>query len=87
MGISGRDHGRGSTVPVAVVAAADHGEHALISDRLAAGEQFGVAPTGADFSVGDHEDLHVGVRHHDGADIAAIEYGAGFLAGKIALEL
>ena len=47
---------------------------------------FGRPAAGAHLRRGGDENLNVGIRADDGADIAAVEHGAGRLGGKIALE-
>src|SRR6266702_2033930 len=42
---------------------------------------------GADFRVGDHEDLHVGMRADHGSNIATVEHRARRIGGELTLKI
>ena len=72
---------------IALVAAADIGQHRLEGGRLAAPLQFQVAALGPHLRGRGYVDLNVGIRADHRADVAAVEHGAGRAGGEVALEL
>src|ERR1039458_2363047 len=61
------------------------GQHLLLVRRLSPRLEFKCAARGAHFGARDHEQLHVGARGDDGADIAAVEHGARRFCGEFTL--
>ena len=79
-----RKRGRG-TVLVALVAAPDIGQHFCLGDADSGGLQLAIAAPRALLRGGGDEQLHVGIGADDGADVAAVEHGAGLAPGESAL--
>src|SRR5579885_2177628 len=71
---------------IAFVAFADIGQDRSLVDRAARRLVFGGAAARTHLRRCGDENLNVGIRTNDGADIAAIEHGAGRPRRKIALE-
>ena len=79
---------RGATARLAVafVALEDVGQHRGLVDLPALRPVFGCPAAGAHFRRRGDENLNVGIGTDDGADIAAVEHGAGRLGGEVALK-
>ena len=65
----------------------DVGQDVGLVDALAPPAQFQGAAAGAHLGRGGDEDLHLGVGADHGADVAAVEHGAGRRRGKLPLEV
>ena len=76
-GVVGHDHRRVGPARVSRVAAADVLQHVLEGEGLAPAGELAPAALGAGLRRGGDEQLGGGVRRDDGADVAAVEDGAG----------
>ena len=77
---------RGGARAVAFVAAEDVGEDFRFVGALATSLQLESAAAGAHLGRRGDENLHVGVGADHGADVAAVEHGAGRRRGELLLE-
>src|SRR5829696_7917661 len=78
---------RGAAGRIALVAAADLGQDGLELGRLAAPAKLVAAAPRALLRACGHEQLGVGIRADDGADVAAVEHGAAGLCRKAPLQI
>src|SRR5580704_17443053 len=83
--VRGRLQGGGGAPGIALVATQEVVQYLLLVRLFAPRPQLQHAPLGAHLGAGNDEQLHVGAGGDHGADIAAIEHGAGGFHGKLAL--
>src|SRR5580704_9234697 len=83
--VRGGLQGGGGAPGIALVAAQEVGQNLFLVRLFAPCPQLQHAAGGAHFGAGDDEQLYVGAGGYDGADIAAVEHGAGGFHGKLAL--
>src|ERR1700733_10373261 len=87
VGVRGRLERRNRAGAVAYVATNDSGEDRGLICRVALTSQFERAPPRPHLRRSGYKDLGVRVRTDDGADVAAVEDGAGRARGEVALKL
>src|ERR1700692_2464329 len=71
--------GSGSAPGIAFIAAQQVGQNLVLVGGFAPCAQLKHPPCRTHFGAGDDEELYVGARRDDGADIAAVEHRAGRL--------
>ena len=86
-GVLRRPQGRGAARHVALVAPADVGEDRLELGEFVAREKLAVSPARALLRRRRDEQLGVGCRADDRADVAPVEHGAAGLRGEPALQV